>query len=164
MDVLLPPQSEPVSDEATLIFLAGPIQGAPDWQARAIELIQAEAPEIWIASPRREYLDGGFVYEDQVDWEVAHIKRALRKGTVLFWLAAPVEQHPDRAYAQTTRIEIAECKVRHEYEGGNVVIGIEEGFSGARYIRKRWGQDCPAIPILDSFEATCYKAIELARS
>lgn len=161
--VLLPPTEAPVPEDAPLIFLAGPIQGAPDWQADAIELIGSAAPEIWIANPRRTYMDGTFVYEDQVDWETAHIRRAMALGTLLFWLAAPVENHPDRAYAQTTRIEIAEAKVRHEWLGGNVVVGIEAGFSGERYIRRRWGQDAPDIPLCKSLEATCEKAVEMAR-
>lgn len=161
--VLLPPTETTIPVDTPLIFLAGPIQGAPDWQTEAIELIGAQAPEIWIANPRRSYIDGSFVYEDQVDWETFHIRRAMELGTLVFWLAAPVVNHPDRAYAQTTRIEIAEAKVRHEWMGGNVVVGIEEGFSGERYIRRRWSQDAPGIPILQSLEATCEKAIEMTR-
>lgn len=162
-DALVPPIEAPIPDDAPLIFLAGPIQGAPDWQSEAIVLIQTAAPEIWIANPRRTYMDGSFVYEDQVDWETRHIRRAMEFGALIFWLAAPVVDHPDRAYAQTTRIEIAEAKVRHELLGGNVVVGIEEGFSGERYIRRRWGQDAPGIPFRESLAATCEKAIEMAR-
>ena len=41
-----------------------------------------------------------------------------------------------------------------------LVIGIEEGFSGSRYIRKRFTQDCPAIPLLDFLGETCRAAVE----
>lgn len=37
-----------------LIFLAGPIRGAPNWQAGAIEILLAEEPGLVIASPRRD--------------------------------------------------------------------------------------------------------------
>lgn len=40
-----------VDVKGPLIFLGGPIQGAPDWQSRAIEHIQKSAPDINIASP-----------------------------------------------------------------------------------------------------------------
>ena len=40
-----------------LIFLAGPIKGAPNWQDNAIELILDLEPSLFIASPRWEVSD-----------------------------------------------------------------------------------------------------------
>jgi hypothetical protein len=157
--LLVPPEITPI--DGPLVFLAGPIQGAPDWQSDAIALLQTLAPELHIASPRLAYLDGTFVYERQVDWETHHLRLAARTGAILFWLAREVEHRCDRAYAQTTRFELAEWKRRHECEGVKLVVGIEHGFSGARYIRHRFAQDCPAVPICTSLEPTCRALLDL---
>lgn len=150
--------------EGPLVFLAGPIQGAPDWQAEAIAWFAAHAPELAVASPRRPYLPGEFDHAAQVDWESHHLRRAARNGVILFWLAREAVAVPGRAYAQTTRFELAEWKVRHERDGVRLVVGIEEGFSGARYVRHRFGQDCPAVPIVSSLSEACRLAVEACRS
>jgi len=151
--LILPPHF--VEVEGPLVFLAGPIQGAAAWQRQAIRWLQEAAPELHLASPRQDYLPGTFDYEAQVDWESHYLRRAGRDGAILFWLARETEHRCDRAYSQTTRFELAEWKVRHERDGVRVVVGIEEGFSGARYIRRRLGQDCPGIPVVGSLEAVC---------
>ena len=49
--ILLPPTYQDIT--GPVIFLAGPIQGAPLWQDQAITLLSTMAPHIHIASPRR---------------------------------------------------------------------------------------------------------------
>ncbi len=144
-----------------VIFLAGPIQGTGDWQSDAIDIIHTQRPDIIIASPRRDYLPGDFVYDRQVDWETFHLRKAGKDGTILFWLAKELDHDCNRAYAQTTRAELFEWKVRHERDGAKLVIGIEEGFSGAKYIQRRFSQDCPQVPILETLIQTCQSAISL---
>ena len=153
-----------VEFEGCLIYLGGPIQGSKNWQAEAIRITQNHASDVNIASPRREYLPGEFVYAKQVDWETHYLREAAKKGAVLFWLAKEFEHSCDRAYAQTTRFEVGEWKVRHEVDNVRFVLGIEEGFTGARYMRRRFSQDCPKIKIFDSLEDTCIEAIKEARS
>ncbi|MFZ1250097.1 MAG: nucleoside 2-deoxyribosyltransferase domain-containing protein [Candidatus Microsaccharimonas sp.] len=152
--------------EATepVIFLAGPIQGAPDWQTTAARLIHDIDPAITVASPRRNYPDGTFVYEKQVDWETHFLRTAGRSGVVAFWLAAQAEETPGRSYAQTTRFELAEWKIKHERDGAKLTIGIEEGFGNARYIRRRFAQDAPSVEIVDTLEEMTRNAVDLARS
>lgn len=140
-----------------VIFVAGPIQGAPDWQDLAIEILRSQDPDVVIASPRREYLPGTFNYDEQVDWETYHLQRASQNGAIMFWLPREVEHDPQRAYAQTTRAELFEWKNRVT----KLVIGIEKGFSGERYIRRRFSQDRPDVPILDSLEETCLATLSL---
>lgn len=147
-----------------VIFLAGPIQGAPDWQKEAIAYFQEHAPDIHIASPRREYLDGEFVYAKQVDWESHFLKRASENGVVLFYLANEAKAVSGRAYAQTSRFELGEWTVKHQWWKTNLVIGIEEGFTNARYIKRRVSQDCPNVPILTDLAGTCQAAINLVRN
>jgi hypothetical protein len=146
-----------------IIFIAGPIQGAPDWQSKAITHIHNLDTGIVVASPRKDYPEGTFVYEKQVDWETHFLREAGRYGVVGFWLAGQVEETPGRAYAQTTRFELAEWKMMHQFQGTKLTIGIEEGFGNARYVRRRFAQDCPSVTITDNLEEMCVNAVQLAR-
>jgi hypothetical protein len=159
--VLTPPVHVEVA--GPVVFLAGPIQGAPDWHRRAITLLRELDGYLHVACPRHEYPPGAFSHEAQVDWETAHLRRAAREGVILFWLAREAEHRCDRAYAQTTRFELAEWKVRHERDGANLVVGIEAGFTGARYVRRRFSQDCPGVPVVASLEEACRAAVALVR-
>jgi hypothetical protein len=159
--LLQPP--EVVETDGPVIFLAGPIQGAPHWQTEAASKIHNIDSTVIVASPRKDYPEGTFVYEKQVDWETHFLRKAGRLGVVAFWLANQTVETPGRAYAQTSRFELAEWKMRHEYEGIKLTIGIEEGFGNARYIKRRFSQDCPDIKIADDLEAMCQNAVELVR-
>jgi hypothetical protein len=154
--LILPPDYPPVA--GPLVFLAGPIQGAPAWQAEAIRILGELAPHAHVANPRRDYAPGEFEYAAQVDWETHHLRRAAADGVILFWLAHEAEHECGRAYAQTTRFELAEWKVRHERDGIRLVVGIEDGFTGAKYIRRRLAQDCPAVPVCASLAEACQQA------
>ena len=167
VEVIRPP--EIVETENPILFLAGPIQGAENWQDEAVEIIERTASGITIASPRKEYPKGTFVYEKQVDWETEYLKRAAKLGVTMFWLARQVELgDPDergfyRAFGQTSRFELAEAKSRHERDGIKLVVGIEEGFGNEKYIRRRFSQDCPDVPILDSLDETCRTTVSLVK-
>lgn len=151
------------AEEGKVLFLAGPIQGAPDWQSDAIEIIHSLDSGLIIASPRRVYPEGEFVYEKQVDWETSYLRRAAKYGGIMFWLANQTEETPGRPYAQTSRFELGEWKVEHINQNTPMAIGIEEGFSNARYIRRRFTQDCPEIPILDNLQETCETMVDLLK-
>ena len=160
--LVFPPQI--INLSGPVVFLAGPIQGAPDWQQKAIAYFQKHAPSLHIASPRSDYIDTEFVYAKQVDWESHFLKRASDNGVVLFYLANEVEHIPGRAYAQTSRFELGEWVTKHQWWDTKLVIGIENGFSNGRYIKRRLSQDCPNVPVLTTLEATCQAAIDLAAS
>jgi len=160
-----PPSAQSV--DRPLIFLGGPIQGAPDWQKEAIAIISAEAPDVDIASPRRtDVAKGEFGEEEylkQVNWEHDHLAIAARQGVTLFWLAAEAEHVPGRSYAQTTRFELGEAVTTHRYSGAHVVVGIEHGFTNARYLRLTIAKKAPAIPLCDTLAEACRRAVALAR-
>ncbi len=161
----VPPQYIPETvSSPPVIFLAGPIQGTADWQSAAAALIHARRPDVVVASPRRDYPPDTFDYGQQVDWETYHLRRAAEHGVILFWLARETEHIPSRAYAQTSRFELGEWKIRHERDGVKIVLGIEEGFSGAKYIRRRFAQDCPEVPILATLSETCARAVAIISS
>ena len=100
-------------------FSSGPDSKVRQWQMNAIELIRTLSPDIHIANPRRDYLPGEFVYAAQVNWESHYLRHASADGVILFWLAREAVHQCDRAYAQTSRFELAEWKVRHERDGAH---------------------------------------------
>lgn len=159
---LKPPQIVDTGDRP-IIFLAGPIQGGPDWQEQATAIVHALNPYIVVANPRRDYYEDSvpFIYEQQVDWETHYLRAAGQNGAVLFWLAHHVSVDPERPYGQTTRFEIGEWKTRAQLLGEKVVVGFDEGFSNSRYIRRRFTQDCPQVPLCDSLQETCEAAVRL---
>jgi Nucleoside 2-deoxyribosyltransferase like len=158
--LILPPDYRTV--EGPLVFLGGPIQGAPDWQDLAIAALRGLAPSLHLANPRRVDLSDAFDFEAQVDWETHYLRRAAANGVLLFWLAREMEHFPNRAYGQTSRFELAEWKVRHERDGIRLVVGVEEGFSGGRYLRRRLAQDCPDVPVLPTLDEACRAVVERA--
>lgn len=147
MKVIIPPEANQDFFHQ-LLFLAGPIAGAPNWQELVIQkLKQFEntgdsfrgfSKELAIANPRKEYPKGEFVFERQVDWESFHLKKA---STILFWLPKEETHIPDRAYAQTSRFELAEWltkkKYYEKYKDKQIIVGIEDGFPGKDYIMRR---------------------------
>ena len=138
------------------IFLAGPIQDAPDWQSKAIDWLNANRGDktFQIASPRRNYEAGEFKYDVQVNWETKHLNMANKKGVILFWLAKQENFNPTRAYAQTTRFELAEWLSKGNNE--TLTVGIEPEFSGERYIRMR----AKKLEISNTLEDTLEAAIK----
>ena len=148
----------------SLVFLAGPIQGAPWWQDIAMVRLALLDPEMHIASPRRktEY-KGEFtqvMYDEQVDWETFYLNKAAQDGVILFWCAKEAVHDCKRAYAQTTRGELFEWKVKHEFGKGKIAVGVENGYTGEKYIRRRFSQDCPDVKICSSLEETCNEAVK----
>lgn len=158
---IFPPNYPDLAKEIPVIFLAGPIQGAPDWHKEAIAYLQEQAPNIVLASPKKAYLDGSFVYGEQVDWESHFLNRAAFNGCVLFWLAKEETHFPERAYAQTSRFELGEWATKQRQLNCNLVVGIEEGFSGTRYIQRRLNQQNPAVLQANSLKDTCDNALKL---
>jgi hypothetical protein len=100
------------------------------------------------------------MYNEQVDWETYHLRRAARDGAIMFWLAGEAEHNCRRAYAQTSRFELGEWKMRHERDGVKLIVGIDDGFTNRRYITRRLEQDCPCVPICSSLEETCIRVVE----
>lgn len=147
-----------------VVFLAGPIQFPTSWQDDAIALLRALAPAVHVANPRRPWNIEALTqaeYEEQVDWETRWLRRAGQDGVVLFWLARERHHRCDRAHAQATRFELAEWNERARRGEARLAIGIEEGFSGARYVRRRVGQDNPGVRIQSTLEGTCREAVAL---
>lgn len=160
--VIIAPEYRTVT--GPLIFLAGPITGAPDWQQCALEYLQEKSP-ITVASPRRpQSLDEDFdpdEYIRQIEWEHTHLDRAAENGVTLFWLPKAARDIPGRPYAQTTRFELGEAIARHYLRGTKLVVGIEPGFPGQRYIVETMYRKAFDVPVAFSLQQACDQALHL---
>ncbi len=148
------------------IYLFGPIQGAEDWQKSAIEIIHSLNPDLQILSPRRIEENQEYSHNkklDQIEWERHHIEKTWRRGVSMFWLLKESEHIGGRSYAQTSRFELGESKIRHELSYSKLVVGIQNGFSGENYIKNILSKDCRDVPIKDSLKETCKEAVRLIK-
>ena len=177
-----------------LIFLAGPIKGGGGWQEEAIIILQKLESRLHIASPRSlKPWDPNFTadkFTAQADWESKYLLRAAENGCILFFLPPEVrvEHKPDRAYAQTTRVELglwlstrasveAPDSPFRAAEIPNIVIGFGDAgkdwekfymsrrISGERYFRytiARTGISYAGqTPICEGLESTCQEAVRI---
>lgn len=149
MDVIYPPEKKLEIDNK-LIFLAGPIQGAIDWQAKiCYTLNDYKNNNITIANPRRSYINDNFNYDKQVNWETYYLNKA---DIIIFWLANETTKIDGRQYAQTTRIELGEQLGKQKYDRKTkIILGIDDNFPSGRYIRIRIKNDYPWININNNF-------------
>lgn len=154
-EVLVPPNYQKI--KGPVVFLAGPIQGADYWQDAAILLLNGTKHKLSIANPRRSDTSWQFQFDIQVDWETYYLDRAHREGVILFWLAKETVHSCDRAYAQTTRFELGEWLAKYVAKKFHIVLGIEQGFTGERYIRRRLATDkrLKHIPVFNNLADVC---------
>ena len=133
MELITPTSSEKDYSDKKIVFLAGPIKGAPDWQAQAIK--DLADLDIYVANPRRENVQN-FNLDLQVDWESKFLAIA---DVIMFWIPPKENDVVGRDYAQTTRFELSEwaAKTHYNREYKKIVVGIDDAFFGKSYIVKR---------------------------
>lgn len=157
--VIIAPQLDPLQQlDGPLIYLAGPIQGAVDWQAEAIDTLGDLAPEVHVASQRGANFKGGM--DKQLMWERACVERAARDGVILFWCARETSHRCNRTYAAQMRFELGEWAVKATLGLARVVVGIEKGFTGGPYLQRRFLLDYSNIPVCRVLRQTCAAAVE----
>jgi len=172
-DILLPPNYREI--EGPLIFIVGPIQGAPRWHNSAIEEIQTLCRCMNVASPSKHVDEKYRTMNptrfkespdleswEQVDWETVYLERAAKDGTILFWLPQEETHICKRAYAQTTREELGKWFARKETRNINIAMAIEKGFSGEQYLRYVLPSEHPGLVIGNTLEDVCHEALKLA--
>jgi len=160
--------------EGNIIFLAGPVMSAPRWQNESIKRIKKLDSDVNIACPsyeiEDEYIGDNFLGFDElplnydncwpeVDWQMHYLEEAFTKGCLLFWLAREINHQCSYPYAQGTRSELF-SKLNSE---GNLVLGIEDGFSGDKYTRYYFNKKRSETPIFSTLKETCQAAVDLAR-
>ena len=160
-----------VEVDGPLIFLAGPIRGAPSWQDDAIEYIHARDPAIHVASPRRDTSDhiaaeallSDVHFPRQLDWERHYLEYASEKGAILFWLPLAKEATPGKTYARDTRGELGEWRGRSVYNPHiRLAIGGEAEFDGLDVMRRCYEDVIPGFQLYATLEETCDAALRLA--
>lgn len=124
------------------VFLAGPIQGAPEWQNTLPDIPNVR----WISPRRLDYT--GFSYEPQVDWETRMMRRA---NIILFWIPPEIEHIEGRDYAQTTRTEFGETIGRG---GKKIFLGVNHSFPGRKYMESKLKQYDPSSKMYGSLKST----------
>jgi hypothetical protein len=152
VSIINPVGSRALEATEPLVFLAGPIQGAPDFQSRFAGAVLQRRPDFVVATPRvpEELERGSFDYDTQVDWEERHLWRAAQLGGVAFWFAAQDPALPyrrGRAYAQTSRIEIGLVVGWRRFMALNLAVGFDPAYEGGseRYIRRMLERDGVAV-------------------
>lgn len=156
-----------------VIFLAGPIQGTNSekmWQEELIKKIQNRLKDtklsknVVIASPRRLEKPKEFKYEEQVDWESFYLDKASKQGIILFWLAKEEEKVEGRSFAQTSRFEIGEWFAKGQnIDNFKILIGIQQGFEGERYITYKFKQNYPNIDLQTNLDSLSDEVVKLIK-
>ena len=113
-------------------FLAGPMNGAPSWQAQAPKVAEKLGIEnLTLLNPRKTDRFVSPTY--QVNWETFGLRMC---DVILFWIPPQArEMKPNRVYAITTRMEMAENLAR----GHKVIIGVHpecEDLTGIRHLMR----------------------------
>lgn len=154
-----------------IIFLAGPIKGAPKWQDKAIRIIHSQNPQIYLASPskhlREEYLQSALKGDEtkfprQLNWERYYLELTSERGSIMFWLPKEESHFYDRAYARDTRGELGEWRGRLVYNSNiRLAIGGEELFDGLDVIKRNFTSLFPKMKFFSTLEETCAEAVRL---
>ena len=109
MEVITPVSPEKDYSDKKIVFLAGPIKGAPNWQEEAIK--DLSDLDIYVANPRRENVKN-FNLDLQIAWESRFLAAA---DLILFWIPPKEEDIAGREYAQTSRFELGEWAAKTNY-------------------------------------------------
>ncbi len=165
--------------EFPLIYLAGPIRSAPEWQDEAIELLLSVMPDCTVANPRRyvsktlqEYVakgDNAF-FPRQRAWERHYMEIATEKdgekpkGVLLFYLPAEEKHDHNKAYGHMTQYELGEWITRYELNPEiSMVIGADQRYPEldtlAYDISSRTN-----LKILSGLEETVREAVRIVKS
>lgn len=147
--------------DGPLIYLAGPIQGAANWQAEAIDILGELAPDIHVASARGSDFKGGV--DRHLVWEQLFTERAAQNGVILFWCGRELSHRCNRTYAAQMRFDLGEWTVKSSIGLARIVVGIERGFTGGPYLQRRYALNYPHVPVCRVLRQACAVAVELAR-
>lgn len=155
MEVITPISPEKDYSDKKIVFLAGPIKGAPNWQIQAIQ--DLADLDVYVANPRRENV-ANFNLDLQVDWESKFLAAA---DVIMFWIPPKEFDVSGRDYAQTSRFELAEWMAKTNYNRTRkqVVVGISDDFFGKSYIVKRL--DAQKVAVYGTYAETIKKVREL---
>ncbi len=159
-----------------VIFLAGPIRNAPEWQNEAIQYLFKKDESVFVVSPRRELASDLVNLAEKVTptdttfkrkraWEQYYLNSASEKGCIIFWLPKEGEKESaEKVYAHITMMELGEWIARHKMNNKiNLVIGTDGEFPEWSTIKFEIESEIPEILICDSLEQTINTALNLIK-
>ena len=171
MSKLIIPKTYIKDLDAPLIFLAGPIRSAPNWQDKAIKILFSQESNLIIASPRRGIRNG--ISEDIISgnenyfprqraWERYYLDLASRTGAILFWLPEEEKHNCNKVYGAMTRIELGQWMTNYRYDNSvHFCVGTDGKFPEMDTIEYDLSLDAPDKKIFNSLEETCAEALRL---
>jgi hypothetical protein len=166
-------------DGKPIVFFAGQIKGALDWQAEAtqsFESIVTPEKNLHVVNPRWTNIAPADKLEPhaQRTWEKRHYRTAATagrsgvRGVVMFYIAAEnplaeVPNPPGRAYGQGTRSEFSEI-IGGKFFGAfdiELVLGIDPAHSGHGLKEYRHSAEEFGLHIHESLGATVAAAANI---
>jgi hypothetical protein len=173
MTLIEPNDFHPVSG-APVIFLAGPIHGAPPWQPAAYDVIARSGEEFVVATPRRFHspthyrakaTDGRRHFHRQRAWERYYMDLAARQGCILFWLPRPAGKLDGMVYGATTRYEIGLWSSRYSRDNTiGLTVGTDGKFPTVHTIAYDLEKEMGDAGLHDTLKRTVEAAMEIARA
>lgn len=173
MGKLIIPKTYIEKIDAPLIFLAGPIKSAPNWQAEAIDILFSLNQDIIVASPKKEFGDEILQYVMQGNenyfprqraWERYYLDIASKAGSILFWLPGEERHDCKKVYGAMTRIELGQWMTKYKNEKSiRLCFGSDGNFPELSVIKYDLSLDAPDKKIIDNLEDTCKEALMLAK-
>lgn len=157
--------------KSPLVFLAGPIRSAPNWQDTAIEFILSKNQEVVIASPRSEIgrklrqhlLSSNEEFPRRRAWERYYLDLASKTGAIMFWLPGEEAHNCQKTYGAMTRFELGQWATNYKNDKSiGLCFGSDGEFSELHTIKYDLSLDAPDKEIFGTLEATCNEAIRLA--
>ena len=171
-ELILPKTYVEVELAKRVIFLAGPIRSAPNWQDKAIELLFKEYSSLVIVSPRRgvreniaQYVVTGndTYFERQRAWEQHYLELASKQGAIMFWLPGEEKHDCNKVYGAMTRIELGQGMTHYKYDNNvRVCFGTDGSFPEFSTIAYDLSIHAKDKKILTTLEETCQEAIKVA--
>jgi hypothetical protein len=172
MNKLIIPKTYISKLDAPLIFLAGPIRSAPNWQDEAIKILFSQESDLIIASPRRgirneisKYVVCGNenYFPRQRAWERYYLDLASKTGAILFWLPRRKNIFTRKVYGAMTRIELGQWMTNYRNDNSvRFCIGTDGKFPEMNTIEYDLSLDAPDKKIFNSLEETCAEALRIA--
>ncbi len=161
-----------VEVNGSLIFLAGPIMGAPNWQDEAIDFILTRKPRMTVVSPRRGIRQSiarhilpseENYFPRQRAWERYYLDLASKTGAIMFWLPRESEHRCEKVYGAMTRLELGQWMTNYRNNNSvRVCFGSDGKFPELDTVKYDLSLDTPDKDIKTTLEETCLEAIKLA--
>ena len=156
----------------SLIFLAGPIEGAKNWRDSAIKYILSMDNQVTICTPQLPidadlqeltYKKSKKEFGRIRAWEIHYIDLALKQGSVLFWLPEETFHNCAKPFGGMTRVELGETMASYKYDSSlRFCIGGNPRFPEFNTIKYDLSHYAPR-EIFDTLEKTCIEALRLAK-